>query len=93
MGRRATIGTLVLSLHTALDYPRNPILSHFWNQCNDPDKGGRVVAMCHCDRIEEELRANLDLLQEEREMAHICEYAAKARVAKRYNSTVFSRLI
>ncbi|RDX72937.1 hypothetical protein CR513_47519, partial [Mucuna pruriens] len=31
----------------------------------------------------------INLLQDEREMAHICEYAAKARVAKRYNSTIF----
>ncbi|RDY12073.1 Retrovirus-related Pol polyprotein from transposon 17.6, partial [Mucuna pruriens] len=36
-------------------------------------------------RNEEELRANLDLLQEVREIAHIKEYAVKARVAKKYN--------
>ncbi|RDX92961.1 hypothetical protein CR513_24841, partial [Mucuna pruriens] len=34
---------------------------------------------------EEELRTNLDLLQEVQEIAHIKEYAAKARVARRYD--------
>ncbi|RDX66759.1 hypothetical protein CR513_54446, partial [Mucuna pruriens] len=37
---------------------------------------------------EEELRANLDLLLEVREIAHIKEYAAKARVARRYAQRV-----
>ncbi|RDX75916.1 hypothetical protein CR513_44152, partial [Mucuna pruriens] len=45
--------------------------------------------LCQSDNNEEELRVNLDLLQEEREMDHICECATKARVAKRYNSTIF----
>ncbi|RDX83733.1 hypothetical protein CR513_35323, partial [Mucuna pruriens] len=39
----------------------------------------------------EEMRANLDLLQEEREMMHIHEYATMARFSKRYNSTMFPR--
>ncbi|RDX63191.1 hypothetical protein CR513_58406, partial [Mucuna pruriens] len=47
------------------------------------------------DNNEEKLRANLDLLQEEREMAHMHECPAKARVDKRYNSicslTLFGR--
>ncbi|RDX74023.1 hypothetical protein CR513_46272, partial [Mucuna pruriens] len=37
---------------------------------------------------EDELRANLDLLQELRETAHIREYAVKARVARSYNRRV-----
>ncbi|RDX93273.1 Gag-Pol polyprotein, partial [Mucuna pruriens] len=41
------------------------------------------------DNNEVELRENLDLLLEEREMTHIRECATKARVAKRYNATVF----
>ncbi|RDX77430.1 Tf2-9, partial [Mucuna pruriens] len=40
---------------------------------------------------EEELRANLDLLQEVREIAHIKEYAVKARVAKKYNEKLIPR--
>ncbi|RDX88953.1 hypothetical protein CR513_29384, partial [Mucuna pruriens] len=40
---------------------------------------------------EEELRANLDLLQEVREIAHIKEYAAKARVARKYGQKVIHR--
>ncbi|RDX84661.1 hypothetical protein CR513_34261, partial [Mucuna pruriens] len=40
---------------------------------------------------EEELRAKLDLLQEVREIAHIKEYAAKARVARRFGQKVIHR--
>ncbi|RDX97493.1 Tf2-9, partial [Mucuna pruriens] len=40
---------------------------------------------------EEELRANLDLLQEVREIAHVKEYAAKARVARKYDQKVIYR--
>ncbi|RDX80412.1 hypothetical protein CR513_39044, partial [Mucuna pruriens] len=36
---------------------------------------------------EDELRVNIKLLQEEREMAHIQECATKVRVTKRHNST------
>ncbi|RDX64827.1 Tf2-9, partial [Mucuna pruriens] len=42
-------------------------------------------------RNEEELRANLDLIQEVREIAHIREYAVKARAARRYNRKVVPR--
>ncbi|RDX84952.1 Pol polyprotein, partial [Mucuna pruriens] len=40
---------------------------------------------------EEELRANLDLLQETREIAHIKEYAVKARAARRYDRRMIHR--
>ncbi|RDX67749.1 Tf2-11, partial [Mucuna pruriens] len=40
---------------------------------------------------EEELRTNLDLLQEVREIAHIREYAVKARAAKKYNKKLIPR--
>ncbi|RDY09298.1 Retrovirus-related Pol polyprotein, partial [Mucuna pruriens] len=40
---------------------------------------------------EDELRANLDMLQEVRETAHIREYAVKTRVAKMYNKKVVPR--
>ncbi|RDX61576.1 pol, partial [Mucuna pruriens] len=40
---------------------------------------------------EGELRANLDMVQEVREAAHIREFAIKARVAKLYNQRVISR--
>ncbi|RDX97191.1 hypothetical protein CR513_20066, partial [Mucuna pruriens] len=40
---------------------------------------------------EEELRANLDLLQEVREIVHINEYAAKARVARRHGQRIIRR--
>ncbi|RDY05670.1 hypothetical protein CR513_10454, partial [Mucuna pruriens] len=40
---------------------------------------------------EEELRANLDLLQEGREITHVREYAPKAKASRRYNARVFPR--
>ncbi|RDX66872.1 Gypsy retrotransposon integrase-like protein 1, partial [Mucuna pruriens] len=40
---------------------------------------------------EEELRANLDLLQEVREIAHVKEYAVKVRAAKKYNERLMPR--
>ncbi|RDX61875.1 hypothetical protein CR513_59851, partial [Mucuna pruriens] len=40
---------------------------------------------------EDELRANLDLLQETREIAYIKEYAVKAKVARRYNRKMMPR--
>ncbi|RDX82659.1 Tf2-9, partial [Mucuna pruriens] len=40
---------------------------------------------------EEELRANLDLLQEIREIAHVKEYAAKAKVARKYDERLVPR--
>ncbi|RDX91253.1 Pro-Pol polyprotein, partial [Mucuna pruriens] len=40
---------------------------------------------------EEELRANLDMLQEVHEVAHIREYAVKARIAGRYNRKTIPR--
>ncbi|RDY09022.1 hypothetical protein CR513_06681, partial [Mucuna pruriens] len=40
---------------------------------------------------EEELRANLDLVQEAKEIAHVKEYAIKARVARKYNRKVIPR--
>ncbi|RDX85067.1 Tf2-11, partial [Mucuna pruriens] len=39
-------------------------------------------------RNEEELRANLDMLQETQEIAHVKEYAVKAPAAKKYNRTI-----
>ncbi|RDX88957.1 Gypsy retrotransposon integrase-like protein 1, partial [Mucuna pruriens] len=42
------------------------------------------IALFESAANEEELRANLDLLQEVREITHIKEYAAKARVARKY---------
>ncbi|RDX71284.1 Tf2-8, partial [Mucuna pruriens] len=40
---------------------------------------------------EEELRANLDMLQEIREIAHVTEYAVKARAARRYDKGIVPR--
>ncbi|RDX84073.1 Retrovirus-related Pol polyprotein from transposon 17.6, partial [Mucuna pruriens] len=40
---------------------------------------------------EEELRTNLDLLQETREIAHIKEYAVKARAARKYDRRMIHR--
>ncbi|RDX95220.1 hypothetical protein CR513_22286, partial [Mucuna pruriens] len=36
----------------------------------------------------EELRANLDMLQEVQEIAHVREYAVKARVARKYDKKI-----
>ncbi|RDY04866.1 Tf2-11, partial [Mucuna pruriens] len=49
------------------------------------------TALFEPSRNEEELRANLDLIQEARELAHIKEYAIKARAARRYNKKVIPR--
>ncbi|RDX69454.1 hypothetical protein CR513_51428, partial [Mucuna pruriens] len=49
------------------------------------------TALFEPSRNEEELRANLDLIQEAREIAHLKEYAMKARAARRYNRKVISR--
>ncbi|RDX66810.1 Pro-Pol polyprotein, partial [Mucuna pruriens] len=49
------------------------------------------TALFEPGRNEEELRANLDLIQEIREIAHIKEYAVKARAARRYNQRVIPR--
>ncbi|RDY02646.1 hypothetical protein CR513_13868, partial [Mucuna pruriens] len=40
---------------------------------------------------EEELRTNLDLLQEAREIAHVKEYAMKTRAERKYNRKVIPR--
>ncbi|RDX99705.1 hypothetical protein CR513_17212, partial [Mucuna pruriens] len=42
-------------------------------------------------RNEEELRTNLDLIQEVREIAHIKEYVVKTRAARKYNQKVVPR--
>ncbi|RDX97690.1 hypothetical protein CR513_19504, partial [Mucuna pruriens] len=52
------------------------------------EESSPCIASTQCDGNEEEMRANLDLLQEEIEMAYIHEYATKARVAKRYKSMI-----
>ncbi|RDX60863.1 hypothetical protein CR513_60966, partial [Mucuna pruriens] len=49
------------------------------------------TALFELGENEEELRANLDLLQEAREIAHIREYAMKARVARKYDRGVIPR--
>ncbi|RDX72157.1 hypothetical protein CR513_48391, partial [Mucuna pruriens] len=40
---------------------------------------------------EEELRANLDMLEEIREIAHVKEYAVKARAARKYDKWLVPR--
>ncbi|RDY10120.1 Tf2-9, partial [Mucuna pruriens] len=49
------------------------------------------TALFKPSRNEEELRVNLDLIQEVREVAHIKEYAVKARAARKYNQRVIPR--
>ncbi|RDX61679.1 hypothetical protein CR513_60071, partial [Mucuna pruriens] len=46
------------------------------------------IALFELGRNEEELRTNLDLLQEIREIAHVREYAIRARAARRYDRGV-----
>ncbi|RDX93842.1 Retrovirus-related Pol polyprotein from transposon opus, partial [Mucuna pruriens] len=76
-----------------------------FNSIEHPQSNGqaeaanRVILKGLCKRLEEsdnneeELRANLDLLKEERKMALIHKCATKARMARRYNLTVFPRPI
>ncbi|RDX75098.1 Gypsy retrotransposon integrase-like protein 1, partial [Mucuna pruriens] len=56
-------------------------------------KGCWVEELPQSDNYEEELRENLYMLQEEREMTYIRKCAAKDKVARIYNSTVFPRPI
>ncbi|RDX96133.1 hypothetical protein CR513_21249, partial [Mucuna pruriens] len=49
------------------------------------------TALFEPNRNKEELRANLDLVQEAREIAHVKEYAIKARAARKYNQKVIPR--
>ncbi|RDY08985.1 rnhA, partial [Mucuna pruriens] len=49
------------------------------------------TALFEPSRNEKELRANLDLIQEAREIAQIKEYVIKARAARRYNQKVIPR--
>ncbi|RDX82777.1 Gypsy retrotransposon integrase-like protein 1, partial [Mucuna pruriens] len=46
------------------------------------------TTMFELSENEEELRANLDMLQEIREIAHVREYAIKERVARKYDKKV-----
>ncbi|RDX81592.1 Tf2-11, partial [Mucuna pruriens] len=46
------------------------------------------IALFEPSKNEEELRGNLDLLQEAKEIAHIREYAMKARAARKYDRGV-----
>ncbi|RDX84593.1 hypothetical protein CR513_34338, partial [Mucuna pruriens] len=73
---------MVVSHHTTLGRPRNPFPPYVWNRRNDMSGSGRIIAMSQSIPK----WANLDLLQEKREMAHIRECIAKARVAGRYNA-------
>ncbi|RDY00528.1 hypothetical protein CR513_16283, partial [Mucuna pruriens] len=49
------------------------------------------TALFEPSRNEEELRTNIDLLQEAREIAYVKEYAIKTRAARRYNRKVVPR--
>ncbi|RDX87782.1 Tf2-9, partial [Mucuna pruriens] len=49
------------------------------------------MALFEPSKNEEELRANLDLVQEAKEIAHVKEYAIKARAARKYNQRVIPR--
>ncbi|RDY09020.1 Retrovirus-related Pol polyprotein, partial [Mucuna pruriens] len=49
------------------------------------------TALFEPSKNEEELRANLDLVQEAKEIAHVKEYAIKARAARKYNQRVIPR--
>ncbi|RDX69754.1 hypothetical protein CR513_51085, partial [Mucuna pruriens] len=51
------------------------------------------IALFEPSRNEEELKTNLDLLHEAREIAHVKEYAMKTRAARKYNRKVFPRNI
>ncbi|RDY03152.1 hypothetical protein CR513_13299, partial [Mucuna pruriens] len=70
----------------AMHRPRLPIklsledrLSGLRRQKVEVEESSPRAMFTQCDGNEEERRENLDLLQEEREMANIREYAAKAR--------------
>ncbi|RDY09242.1 hypothetical protein CR513_06424, partial [Mucuna pruriens] len=49
------------------------------------------MALFEPNENEEELRVNLDMLQDVREIAHVREYAIKARVARKYDKRIMPR--
>ncbi|RDX62821.1 Tf2-8, partial [Mucuna pruriens] len=49
------------------------------------------IALFEQSGNEEELRANLDILQDIREIAHVREYVVKARAARRYDKGIVPR--
>ncbi|RDX88909.1 Tf2-6, partial [Mucuna pruriens] len=87
---------VLLSCHTTPHSTTNetPFRLTFGTEAMIPVKIGEPsprTALFEPSRNEEELRANLDLIQEAREIAHIKEYAIKARAARRYNQKVIPR--
>ncbi|RDX63126.1 hypothetical protein CR513_58487, partial [Mucuna pruriens] len=78
---------MVLSYHPTFYNKRNAILFNVWLGRHDPMEIGEPsprTTLFEPVGNEEELRTNLDLLQEVREIAHIKEYAVKARLARRH---------
>ncbi|RDX61683.1 gag-pol, partial [Mucuna pruriens] len=94
IGRRITIGLVVLSYHTTLHHWRNAICLTYGSEAMILVEIGEPsprTSLFEPAANEEELRINLDLLQEVREIVHIKEYAAKARVARKYGQRVIHR--
>ncbi|RDX69386.1 hypothetical protein CR513_51500, partial [Mucuna pruriens] len=92
MGRGATTSALVIPYHASLHNPRNPFRLAFRTDAVILVKIGESSSKTTFFQLtlnEEEIRAKLDLLQEDREVAHVREYAAKARASQRYNARIF----
>ncbi|RDX61813.1 Tf2-8, partial [Mucuna pruriens] len=71
-----------------------PFCLAYWSEAVIPVEIGEPsprTALFEPTANEDELRANLDLLQETREIAHIKEYAVKTRVARKYDRKVVYR--
>ncbi|RDX99673.1 Tf2-6, partial [Mucuna pruriens] len=84
------------SYHTAPHSTTNetPFRLTFGMEAMIPVEIGEIsprTALFEPGKNEEELRANLDLIQEVKEIAHIREYAIKARATRRYNQKVIPR--
>ncbi|RDX57682.1 Tf2-11, partial [Mucuna pruriens] len=84
---------LLWSYHTTPHSTTNetPFRFTFGTKAMTPMEIGELslgMALFKPSENEEELRENLDLLQEVREIAHVREYAVKARAAKKYDRKI-----
>ncbi|RDX88927.1 Retrovirus-related Pol polyprotein from transposon 17.6, partial [Mucuna pruriens] len=94
IGGRITTGLVVLSTTPHSTTGETPFRLTYGSEAMIPVEIGEPsprTALFEPATNEEELRTNLDLLQEVREIVHIKEYAAKARAARKYGQKVIHK--
>ncbi|RDX79463.1 Retrovirus-related Pol polyprotein from transposon 17.6, partial [Mucuna pruriens] len=91
MSGGATTSLVVIPHNPALHNRGDAVPLNIWVRGVEIGEPSPRTALFDLTANEDELRANLDLLQETREIAHIKEYAVKAKVARRYNKRIIPR--